>query len=141
MKNRPHQTLGLLAAPALLLVGGLGYALWPSEVQQIETTPEVLIGAAGFSLEGSDLQDVESFELNFGAFRGESSSRELRIQGNGFYGTALGPWVRTSEGVELGHWIASENELVVILPDSLSGPQTLEVELSDGRTATLETSL
>lgn len=141
MKIRNQRLGRLLAAPTLLILAGAGYALWSPEAQQVDGPAEVLIGAEGFSVDSASLHAVESFELGFGAFAGETSSRELHVQGKGFYGTALGPWVRTAEGTELGHLISPEGELVVLLPDSLTGPQTLEVELSDGRKSTLDISL
>ena len=141
MKIRNQRLGRLLAAPTLLILAGAGYALWSPEAQQVDGPAEVLIGSEGFSVDSATLHAVESFELGFGAFAGETSSRELHVQGNGFYGTALGPWVRTADGTELGHLLSPEGELVVLLPDSLSGPQTLEVELSDGRKSTLDVSL
>lgn len=141
MKTRNQRLGRLLAAPTLLILAGAGYALWSPEPQQLEGPAEALIGSEGFSVDSGRLHSVDAFELGFGAFKGERSSRELRIEGSGFYGTALGPWVRTADGTELGHWISPEGELVVLLPDSLTGPQTLEVELSDGRKSTLDVSL
>ncbi len=141
MKTRNQRLGRLLAAPTLLILAGAGYALWSPQVEQVDGPAEVLIGAEGFSVDSASLHQVERFELGFGAFKGQASYRELHIQGNGFYGTALGPWVRTADGTELGHLISPEGELVVLLPDSLTGSQTLEVELSDGRKSTLAVSL
>lgn len=61
--------------------------------------------------------------------------RELRIEGEGFFGTSHGPYVDFDGARAWGVRIESERLITVVVPASLRGSVAVRVTNPDGRTA------
>lgn len=134
--------LGLVAVPAsFLLINAFSGQANANGGELGQQVTERVLGADAFALGDVELESVEPFTLRSGPAAGQRVERVALVRGEGFYGTAFGPFV-TLDGVDApAVEQLDDTTLKVYLPADLAGAVELGVRLSDGRSATVPVQL
>lgn len=126
------RSLAALALAGVVALATLAVSR-PSEPAQSAAGPPLAETPAP-RIEGLEVRPIDPFVQ---AVDGVSRTfdRELRIEGEGFYGTSFGPFVDFDGERAWGVRIESERLITVVVPATLRGSVAVLVTNPDGRTA------